>query len=122
MKRGLLPLAPLLLLLTACARDPVPDRPAVNGNAGRGLLAVRAHDCGACHEIPGLREARGRSGPSLERFARRIYIVGSLPNQPEPLVRFLRNPPAHAPHSLMPAQGIDEPTARDIAAFLYTLR
>jgi cytochrome c2 len=110
------------ILLGACTQDPIPDRPRLDGNAGRGLLAVRAFDCGACHEIPGLREARGRTGPSLEAFSRRIYLAGRLPNQPDALIAFLRDPPAHAPQTLMPAQGIDDATARDIAAYLYTLR
>ena len=110
------------MLLGACAQEPLPERPPVDGNAGRGLLAVREHDCGACHEIPGLREARGRTGPSLDGFARRIYLAGHLPNQPAALTGFLRDPPAHAPGTLMPPQGLDESTARDIAAYLYTLR
>ena len=124
MMRGFPHLAACLTtaLLSACARDPIPDRPPVNGNAGRGLLAVRDLDCGACHEIPGLREARGRTGPTLEGFASRIYLAGRLPNQPDALIAFLRDPPSHSPQTLMPAQNIDEVTAGDIAAFLYSLR
>jgi cytochrome c2 len=114
--------AMLCLLLAACESDPLPDRRPVQGNAGRGLMAVRQFDCGACHVIPGLREARGHAGPSLEGFARRIYVAGQLPNQPETLVSFLRDPPAQVPQTLMPAQGIDEATAHDIAAFLYSLQ
>jgi len=109
-------------LLSACARDPLPDRPAVDGNAGRGLIAIRDLDCGVCHEIPGVREARGTTGPSLDAFARRIYLAGRISNQPDELVRFLLDPPSQAPHTLMPAQSLEESTARDIAAYLYTLR
>jgi cytochrome c2 len=124
MTRALLLMAVLLMAVLgpACARDPAPDRMPLPGNAGRGLGLVRQLDCGACHVIPGIREARGRTGPSLEGFARRIYIAGRLPNQPESLVRFLRDPPAHAPHTLMPAQGLDEAGAQDVAAYLYSLR
>jgi cytochrome c2 len=109
------------IFLAGCAPDPAPDRPPLPGNAGRGLLAIRQLDCGACHVIPGIREARGRAGPSLQGFARRAYFAGAWPNKPDHLTRFLRDPPALAPHTLMPRQGIDENLARDIAAYLYGL-
>jgi cytochrome c1 len=38
------------------------------------------------------------------------------------LTAWLRDPPAIDPATLMPAMGLSEPEARDMAAYLYTLR
>jgi cytochrome c2 len=38
------------------------------------------------------------------------------------MIRFLRNPPAVKPGTLMPALGISEEEARHMAAFMYTLQ
>lgn len=64
----------------------------------------------------------GDAGPSLETMGRMSYIAGSIPNQPENMIRFLQNPPAVKPGTLMPALGISEDEARHMAAFMYTLR
>jgi cytochrome c2 len=77
--------------------------------------------CGACHQIPGIRAARGRVGPALDGYAQRIYLAGKWPNEPGYLLRWLLDPPAMAPLTAMPAQIHDEATARDVAAYLYTL-
>jgi cytochrome c2 len=108
-----------LALLSACKPEPAPERSVAEGDAERGREAIRRFECGACHVIPGVREARGRAGPSLEDFERRAYLAGHWPNEPAALIRFLQDPPALSPHTLMPAVGIDEATARDMAAYLY---
>ncbi len=87
----------------------------------RGRTLVRTSGCGTCHAIPGLPGARGTVGPSLEGFSRRAYIAGILPNRPGDLVSWLMNPPRHAPDTAMPALGLTEEDARDMAAWLYTL-
>lgn len=91
------------------------------GDPDRGRRLVAALQCGACHEVPGIRTARGMVGPPLDGFARRVYLAGKFPNEPEQLVRWLRDPPAMAPLTAMPAVVHDDADARDIAAFLYTL-
>jgi cytochrome c2 len=107
--------------LVSCEPEPAPVRFMGNGDADSGREAIRRFECGACHVIPGVRGARGRAGPSLEDFAQRVYLAGNWPNEPGMLVRFLRDPPAFSPHTLMPAVGMDEATARDMAAYLYSL-
>jgi cytochrome c1 len=42
-----------------------------------------------------------------------------LPNTPDNLVRWLRDPQAVSPQTIMPDLGLGEPQARDIAAYLY---
>lgn len=118
---GLSTLALLALGITGCAETAV-SRPVVaNGDAERGRAAVARLQCGACHVIPGIRGPRGHVGPTLDAFAHRVYLAGKFPNQPDYLVRWLLDPPAMAPLTAMPAVVADEATARDIAAFLYTM-
>ncbi len=95
--------------------------PAVAGDAERGRLLLARLQCGACHVIPGVRASRGHVGPPLEGFARRAYLAGKWPNEPAYLLRWLRDPPAMAPLTAMPAVVGDDAAARDIAAYLYTL-
>lgn len=94
--------------------------PAADAAAGR--AALRDYGCIQCHIIPGVRGANGVVGPPLTAFARRTYIAGRLPNRSEDLILFLMNPEAIKPGSAMPAVGLDPQDARDIAAYLYTLR
>ena len=45
-----------------------------------------------------------------------------LRNTPANLVRWIREPQAVVPGNAMPDMGVSEADARDIAAYLYTLR
>lgn len=92
------------------------------GDPDRGARAMIGHGCGACHTIPGVTGARGSVGPHLEGFADRAYVAGVLPNEPGGLVRWLVDPVAHSPMTAMPDLGVTEAEARDMAAYLYTLR
>jgi ABC-type amino acid transport substrate-binding protein len=38
---------------------------------------MRYYGCGDCHTIPGVTGARGRVGPTLEKFGERAIIAGS---------------------------------------------
>jgi len=88
----------------------------------RGKQIIRDTGCGACHTVPGIRGATGLVGPPLNVFSRRAYIAGRLANTPENLVRWIMNPHEVDPETVMPALGLNEQQARDVAAFLYTLR
>ena len=92
------------------------------GDATRGTEVIQQYGCGACHTIPGVRGAKGLVGPPLLWWSRRTFIGGELPNTPENLVSWLRNPQAIEPHTAMPALGLTDQQARDVAAYLYTLR
>ena len=111
------------LLLIGCSDAEPPVRPLVpDGDAARGIAAIRRHGCGGCHVIPGVAEARGRVGPSLAGFASRPYIAGALPNRPLDLIGWIRDPQAVHPGTIMPGLGVSPADARDIAAHLYRLR
>lgn len=92
------------------------------GAPARGPAAIARYGCGTCHVIPGVRGAEGLVGPPLTRFAHRAYVGGLLPNRPDNLVAWIRDPKRFNPATAMPALGVSEEEARDIAAYLYTLR
>lgn len=92
------------------------------GNAAHGKLVIQQTGCGACHTIPGIYTARGVVGPPLFFFSRRTMIAGELPNSPDNLVRWLKNPKLVEPGTAMPDLGLTDQQARDVAAYLYTLR
>lgn len=89
---------------------------------GRAILSSAVHGCAGCHEIPGVRRARGIVGPPLAGIARRGFIAGQLPNRADVLVAFLMDPPSLVPDTGMPDTGLTHEQALDVAAYLYTLR
>jgi cytochrome c2 len=125
-RRIWLPRAPGLAAIAAaglvgCAETDTSRVVVAGGDAERGRIEIARLQCGACHAIPGVRAARGSVGPPLEGFARRVYLAGKWPNRPNYLEPWLRDPPAMAPLTAMPALVDDPQSARDIAAYLYTL-
>lgn len=114
----------VVLFLTAChPRDERTARELTGGgDVGRGRAAIQQYGCGACHEVPGVSGANGRVGPPLTRIATRMYLGGQLPNQPDNMMRWIREPQSVAPGTAMPDLNVSEKDARDIAAYLYTLR
>jgi cytochrome c1 len=61
-------------------------------------------------------------GPNLQGIASRAYIAGVLPNTPDNMVRWIQNPQAVDEKTAMPNVGVSSRDARDIAAYLYTLK
>jgi cytochrome c2 len=108
----------------ACSEDrPRPHvTEALAGDVPSGRLLLRQFGCGQCHRIPGVAAARGDIGPPLDRWARRVYLAGVLPNTPQNLVGWIVAPQAHSPGTTMPDMQVSEGQARDIAAYLYTLQ
>lgn len=92
------------------------------GHAKNGRNYMEAAGCGSCHLIPGVVNARGMVGPSLEHFAQRSFIAGEVPNSTDNLVIWIVNSPSIEPNTVMPVLGVTASQARDIAAYLYQLR
>jgi cytochrome c len=113
-----------VLLLAGCQGGKTARVYAVytGGNPDRGAQLIRQYRCGSCHMIPGIRNASGLVGPPLILFGRRTYIAGEVPNNPDNLIRWLKSPPSIEPGTAMPVLGLSDDQARDIAAYLYTLR
>jgi cytochrome c1 len=123
----LLPLLATLVAVsffTACRGGRANDVYAVytGGNWQTGKQLIVKYRCGACHTIPGVYDANGMVGPPLIWFARRTYVGGEVPNTPPNLVRWLKDPKSIEPGTAMPDLGLSDQDARDVAAYLYTLR
>ena len=91
-------------------------------DADRGQQAINQYACVTCHRIPGVVGANAPVGPPLAGVAARTMIAGRLPNTFDNMVRWLREPQAIDPHTAMPALGVSERDARDMAAFLAELK
>lgn len=128
MRNGLWRLAvvPLIAtgLLTGCTGGVTrPGYPIETGGfQKRGQQLITQRHCGSCHTIPGIHGADGVFGPPLTSFADRTYIAGEFPNAPRYLVPWIMAPQSMKPKTAMPDLGLSQQQARDIAAYLYTLR
>jgi mono/diheme cytochrome c family protein len=103
----------------AAAPGPPAPRPA---DPDRGRKAIHQYACLTCHEIPGMVGANAPVGPPLAGMASRAVIAGRLPNDAGHLADWLMDPQRFNPGSAMPSLGVSEQHARDMAAFLATLR
>ena len=92
------------------------------GSVARGYRAFRRLGCGSCHEIDGDFTTQGHAGPALDEFALQSYLPGGLPNTPESLAKWIRFPRHVVPSTAMPELGVSDQDARDLSAYLYTLR
>nr|WP_245431299.1 c-type cytochrome [Rhodoplanes roseus] len=94
-------------------------RAMTGGDPERAPDLIRRYGCAGCHTIPGIPGADGQVGPSLDGLRRRVYVGGVALNRPDDLVWWIVDPQAFSPRSAMPATGIAEAEARDVAAYLY---
>jgi cytochrome c len=117
-------IALMLFAIAACdsKNQTFSVRQVPGGHATNGRNYMEAAGCGSCHMIPGVVNARGMVGPSLEHFAQRSFIAGEVPNTTDNLVKWIVNPPSIEPKTAMPVLGVTPTEARDIAAYLYQLR
>ena len=118
-----------LIAVVACVascngRDAIRDQAVTltGGDPDKGIAAIGRYGCGSCHEIPGIRSAHGTVGPPLARIAVRTYLAGRLSNTPANMMHWIQHPQHVERGTAMPDMGVTEGDARDIAAFLYTLR
>ncbi|HEX8231888.1 MAG TPA: c-type cytochrome [Caulobacteraceae bacterium] len=93
-----------------------------HGDPETGRALIQSHGCGGCHQIPGVTGARGKVGPPLKGISGRAFIAGRLENTPDNLMHWIDDPKAIDPRTAMPDVGVDDAEARDIAAYLYTLK
>ncbi|MFN2557879.1 MAG: cytochrome c family protein [Nitriliruptorales bacterium] len=91
-------------------------------SADLGREAISYYGCGACHTISGVPNADGGAAPPIDHFSRRAYIAGRLANTPENLARWIEDPQAVEPGTAMPNLGVTPDDARNIAAYLHSMR
>jgi cytochrome c1 len=89
------------------------------GDASRASPIIRRYGCSGCHSIPGIPGADGQVGGSLAEIRKRVYVGGVVNNSADNLVQWIVSPQSFSPRSAMPATGISEAEARDVAAYLY---
>lgn len=120
MRRPLALAATVVALVAAAAGCGGGGGPAVpGGDSATGKELLRQFGCAGCHAIPGIRGADARVGPSLHGLSERATIAGAVPNRVPELVRWISDPQAVAPGTIMPALGVTREQALDIAAYLY---
>jgi cytochrome c len=114
--------ATAVLVVPLACQKPRPGASAIRESTERGKQQIIAYGCGSCHVIPGIAQATGSVGPPLTHFATRAYIAGEVPNNPEFLTQWIAVPQSIEPGTVMPNLGVSYGKARDIAAYLYTLK
>jgi cytochrome c len=91
------------------------SRPPRYADPHRGEQLVESYGCLACHDT-------GRVGPQFAHMGRRGYIAGKIPNIQIWMTEWIEHPQQLKPGTAMPNLGVSERDARDIAAYLDTLR
>jgi cytochrome c oxidase subunit 2 len=87
--------------------------------AGRHVFETEA--CTNCHRIRGT-AAAGTFGPDLTHLASRATLAsGAMPNTPENLRAWIRDPDHLKPGVLMPAMQLDEQQIGELVTYLDTL-
>jgi cytochrome c len=100
----------------------VPATDVPGGDAAMGRQAITTYGCGACHTIPGVTAAHGAVGPPLNGMANRAFIAGKLRNEPDNMILWIQHPQSVWPGNAMPEMNVTDADARNIAAYLYTLK
>jgi cytochrome c len=111
-----------LAAVAACSNVRREAMQLTGGDPDRGVEMIGRYGCAACHTIPGIRGANAVVGPPLTRIASRSYLAGEIQNTPGNMVRWIQHPREIERGTAMPEMGVTESDARDIAAYLYTLR
>lgn len=91
------------------------------GDVERGRKALVEYKCGACHTIAGVEGANGTRGQPLAGLSLRNDIVGVLPNTPDDVVQWIRDPKSIYPQTNMPNLNVTPEDALDMVAYLYSL-
>ena len=111
-----------ILAMIACSNVRREAMQLTGGDPDRGVASIGRYGCAACHTIPGIRGANAAVGPPLTRIASRSYLAGQIQNTPANMVRWIQHPREVEKGTAMPEMGVTDSDARDIAAYLYTLR
>jgi cytochrome c oxidase subunit 2 len=95
----------------------------VEAAAQAGQQVFLGAGCAGCHVVRGVPQALGQTGPDLTHLAGRPYLAGGiLANTPHNLARWLANPPALKPGSLMPNLNLAQADIDALVAYLQTLK
>lgn len=117
-------LVSLLVVLTVGCGEAAGASAQGSADAGRQLITAKG--CSGCHAISSIPEARGTVGPPLDGVGdpatRPTIAGGTLDNNTDNLAKWLSDPPAVKPGTMMPNLGLSPQERRHLVAFLQTLK
>jgi cytochrome c oxidase subunit 2 len=88
----------------------------------QGQAVFLSNQCASCHTIRGT-AARGEVGPDLTHLGTRTTLAAlTIPNRPDDLAGWVRDPQRFKPGNRMPALGLREPDLQHVVAYLESLR
>lgn len=95
---------------------------AVSGDAAKGQQAFMSGACIGCHTISNT-NAQGKSGPNLTHIAsRRTFAGGTYELNQDNLTKWLHNPQAMKPGTLMPNLNLPQDQIDALVAYLMSLK
>ena len=102
---------------------PAPPPATAAPSPERGRQFAAQYGCNVCHVVPGVQGPQGALAPSLAGIASRpLFSNGKVETNADNLAKFIENPAAMNPQSSMPPLSVPTADARDIAAYLETLK
>ena len=104
------------------ANQQLPARAPTGAQAIAGAEFIKTMACGGCHTIRGTGLA-GVKGPDLTHIGSRTSLAAvTLPNTPENMTRWIADPQAVKPETLMPRIGMPPDKLAQIVAYLEELK
>jgi len=104
----------------AAQREPAPNP--TSPEQTHGLAVVERGPCQMCHTIRGT-SAGGRFGPDLTHVATRSTLAsGTVPNTPDTLAEWIKDPQHIKPGTRMPSTGLSQEELQALVAYLQTLK
>ena len=104
----------------AAQRRPAPEPP--DEVAARGRDIFMNSTCAQCHAVLGT-DANANLGPDLTHVgSRQTLAAGALPNNPQAMASWIRNPPAFKPGTRMPASQLSGDEIAAVVTWLGSLR
>jgi len=96
--------------------------PSDDGELEAAYTLFKSKGCIGCHMAPGIPEAKGTIGPDLEGLASRGQVAGVLDLNLANLTKWIQNPPAIKPGTVMPALGLSDADVKTLVVWLLTLK
>src|SRR4051794_2687595 len=99
-----------------------PAKPPQSDEERRGRDVFMTTRCAGCHNVNGT-DAHGLVGPDLTHMATRSTIgAGTLPNTPEHMTAWVKDPQASKPGNQMPPNPLPGDDVKALVAYLGTLK
>ena len=110
---------------TGAVAEVAPATPAPVASTGEFAEAhelFRSKGCIACHIAPGIPEAVGTIGPDLNGLASRAMIADVMELTEENLAKWIHDPVAMKPDTVMLNVGLSDPEVETLVTWLLSLK